>query len=69
MKKITFKVNDAVQIYEDVLTQHKFEGVGRIVKIHKHDKKTVDCDVRFYVNPWGNTADLEKEVVRRQIKR
>lgn len=68
MKKHTFKVGDSVEVFEDVMDQHIHEGVGKITKIHKQDKETVDCDVRFYVDVWASKK-MEDDVVRRQIKR
>ena len=62
-----FKVGDTVEVFEDVLTQHKHEGVGKIVKIHKQDKEVADVDVRFYVDVFSGKK-MEDDIVRRQIK-
>jgi hypothetical protein len=69
MKKYEFKVGGAVSVYEDVMTQHVFEGVAKIVKIHKLSKNVVDCDVRFYRDMLGSTSEMKKEICRRKIKR
>jgi len=62
-----FKVGDNVEVFEDVLTQKIQEGVAKIVKIHKQNKKVVDCDVKFYMDVWVSKK-LEDDAVRRQIK-
>lgn len=67
LRKWQPKVGYPVEVFEDVLTQKVFEGVGKIVKIHRKSKGILDCDVCFYKDRhgWGK---LEKEVYRRQIK-
>jgi len=62
--KFKWKVGATVEVFEDIMTQHKHEGVAKIVKIHKKGAEIIDCDVRFYKD-----IKLEDEVVRRQIKR
>ena len=67
MRKFAWKVGAVVEVFEDVMTQHKHEGVAKIVKIHKKDAEVVDCDVRFY-KEYCFIKELEDEVFRRQIK-
>jgi len=63
-------VGAAVEVFEDPLTQHRDEGLAKIVKIHRHDKFSdyglLDCDVRFYMD--SSDSKLEDIAVRRQIK-
>lgn len=59
-------VGAIVEVFEDVMTQHKHEGCAKIVKIHSKKNGILDCDVRFYKNIFSST-ELE-DVVRRQIK-
>ena len=41
-------VGAMVEVFEDPITQHKHEGVAKIVKIHsKTSDGILDCDVRF----------------------
>lgn len=62
-----FEVGDNVEVFEDVLTQKIHEGVAKIVRIHKQNKKVVDCDVKFYIDVFKNSK-MEDDAVRRQIK-
>ena len=52
-------VGACVEVFEDVMTQHKHEGVAKIVKIYSKKNGILDCDVRF---------KGESNIVRRQIK-
>ena len=61
-----FKVGAIVEVFEDVMTQHKHEGVAKIEKIYKVTDDVVDCGVRFYIK---DSNKLEEEVVRRQVRR
>jgi len=52
-------VGACVEVFEDVLTQHKHEGIAKVIKIHSKRDGILDCDVQF---------KGEKDIVRRQIK-
>lgn len=48
-----------VEVFEDPLTEHRHEGIAKIVKIHSYKNGILDCDVRF---------NGKSEVVRRTVK-
>ena len=52
-------IGASVEVFEDVMTQHKHEGVAKVVKIHNKKNGILDCDVKF---------KGESDIVRRQIK-
>ena len=66
MKKRIYEVGDLVQVFEDVYSQKRVEGVGKIVKIHKQDDEILECDVQFEDDPFENAKSVF--CYRRQIK-
>jgi hypothetical protein len=67
--KLTFEIGDTVEIYSDVMSQQKSEGMAKIVGIHSQEDEIADCNIRFYRDPFDSRSKLEKEIHRRQIKR
>ena len=52
-------VGAMVEVFEDPMTEHKHEGVAKVVNIHSKDNGVLDCDVQF---------KGEMDIVRRKVK-
>ena len=65
-KQKYYEVGDLVQVFEDVYTQKRVEGIGKIIRIHGQDDEILDCDVQFEDDPFENANSVFS--YRRQIK-
>ena len=49
-----------VRVYEDPITQDKFEGIARIIRIHKEDSECIHADVLFLSDGFEGTEVYRK---------